>query len=247
MIIGYLHIALMHDDAGPLIAADMHGRILASGLYEASDAINLVFIGDDEKAYNLYQVLFRHHSKYIVRRVSVNLMEWEWATLRIMQQDAIGMSNAYVWYAHTKGASHFNDKVCERIQTNVNEWRSRMCHDMFNRHKEARDMLVDHVAVGPYYISGPERYHGNTLAAGRVIPRHFSGNYWWSTTSYIAHLPLITNEMAKDRVESEMWIGRGFGDLGALSTCEHSTDLYDIENAYGDEGPLSSGSSGLSG
>lgn len=239
MIVGYFHIALMADDAGMLIAADMHSHIMSSGLYDASDIINLVFLGDDGKAQSLYNTLFIHHPKYVVRKCSLNLMEWEWATLEIIQRDSYaGEEGTQLWYAHTKGSSQFVDGVPAQIQKNVDTWRRHMCYHMFERHKEAQRALVQYAAVGPLYISGPERYK-DVPSVKEPIPRHFSGNFWWTTYSYIGSLPGIDQPLKRSRVESEMWIGRGTGILGALSVCAHSVDLYDLAGVYGEAGPLS--------
>ena len=171
MITGYFHIALMADDAGMLIAADMHSQIISSGLYDASDVINLIFVGDDGKAQSLYNVLFRHYPKYVVRKCSLNLLEWEWASLEIIQQDSsIGDEGTKIWYAHTKGSSKFVENVPVQIQKNVDTWRRHLCHYMFNLHQEAAAKLDNHVAVGPLYIFGPERYM-NDPSVKKPIPR----------------------------------------------------------------------------
>jgi hypothetical protein len=233
MINGYLHVAAMGTPACLMVLAELHGRLLESGLYGKSDRISVAILGDSEQAELMYNMIFKNFSKYEVRYFSANLMEWEWATINLIKQDAainLGGDRGYIWYAHTKGVSYYNSAIPEYVQRNSSIWRNVMSHYVFTKHDMAMDLLDSgKAAVGPLFISGPERYE-----EGSDIPRHFSGNFWWSTYKYLSTLPAPEKD---SRLGAEFWIGKGEGDLGEMVVCHETTDYYGW-GTEGKPGPL---------
>lgn len=226
MINGYLHIAAMGTPAIYSILGEITGRLLESGLYGKTNSIHVGIVGDAKQAEELYELILKVYPKFVIRYYSQNLGEFEWATLRWLREDALANYEGYVWYAHTKGVSQMgNPSVHPLIQRNATWWRNVMCHDIFTKHLEAIRLLDDgDVAAGPLFISGPDRYPQDDFG-GVVsdIPRHFSGNFWWSKYSYIKTLPVPD---MTSRQEAEFWIGRGEGSLGSLSVNKETPDYY---------------------
>lgn len=231
---GYLHVAAMGTPECLAVLSEMNGRLLESGVYSCSDSISVGIVGCPTQAEEMYSTVFKQYPKYHVRFFSPNLLEWEYPTLGLMQEDS-RKANGLVWYAHTKGVSSYNPKVPDRIQRNSTLWRNVLCHDVFTNYKRAIQAILHegYVAAGPLYISGPERY-----PEGSNIPRHFSGNFWWSSHKYIRSLPPFPIQ-EHGRLGAEFWVGMGIGKLYPLSVCQTSVDLYGTNWGGPGESPLS--------
>jgi hypothetical protein len=236
MIKGYFHVALMYG--GKLIAAEMHGRIIQSGLYDASDEINVVILGPKEQAKELQDYIFNHHSKYKVRYCSENLKEYEWPTLKLIQDDAKS-GDHLVWYVHTKGASNCWPGVFpEYIQKNIHAWRGVMCHYMMNYKNE----IIDELSKGPTEVIGV--FHSNrvwnrsTYEGGEDHTKnYFVGNFWWTTAAYIRKLQPLVPPFTDPRNNAEIWISTDTNTFKSLYQCE-DFDLYDFSNNRFPNGPL---------
>jgi hypothetical protein len=219
---GFFHVALMEGFGGMLVATEMHGRILQSGLYDNTDKIHVVILGDRAQSDTLIDYIFSRHSKYEVVHYSPNLSEWEWPTLKAIKEHCKDHDDD-VWYVHTKGASNCRPDVPPHIQRNLRSWRGVMCHDVMNRHYECKELLKEYDAVGPL------------LETTRWVP-HFVGNFWWARASHIRTLLDIPNEHSSARAYAEAWIGLREGSkLKGLSELR-AYDCYDFSGVYGNEG-----------
>lgn len=231
--VGFFHVALMNGLGGLMVASEMHGRIMESGLYDATDSIKVSILGDMSQAQVFCDYVLNRHSKYVIHHVSPSLEEWEWPTL-----DAL---NSYckdntcdVWYAHTKGASNCRPDVPSHIQRNIRSWRGVMCHDIMTRHQECKRLLEENDAVGPL------------LSLDKPSGPHFVGNFWWATSDHIRSLPPISPERHSLRWFAENWIGsnplaklKGLTDLVAY-------DCYDFTGIYANKGGVFNGLAGAS-
>lgn len=230
LIKGYFHVALMHG--GNLIASEMHGRFMQSGLYDATDTINVTILGPEKDAQYLRNYIFDYHSKYKIRHCSENLEDYEFPTLKMIKDDVNQSDEYLIWYMHTKGASNCRPDVSQYIQHNIRSWRGVMCHAMMNQRDKAINMLVDEGvdATGPFWkasMDGSE-YEGTG---------YFIGNFWWTKSGYARNLPSIVPPLIEKRYISEIWIGLGKGALKGLSQSE-SLDLYDFSGKKTPQGPL---------
>ena len=219
---GFFHVALMNGFGGLAIALEMHGRVLESGLYDASDRIHVGIVGDLSQASFLMDYVFTRYSKYAVEHISPNTLEFEWPTLQKMQEHCKANEDD-VWYAHTKGARNCRPDVPNRIQKNIRDWRGVMCHEVMSKHAECKQLLQEHDAVGPL------------LSVDKWSP-HFVGNFWWARASHIRKLFEIPNEKLKEREYAEAWIGmvEGANLFGTTPTLPY--DCYDFSNTHGEEG-----------
>jgi hypothetical protein len=115
---------------------------------------------------------------------------WEQLTLTAVH-DYAKQNDAYVYYAHTKGAWSKSDLATE--------WRVSMTHDTVTRWQECVSQLRSVDAVGPFWLQSQQPEH-------QKHDFFFAGNFWWATTDYLAKLP----ELAYDsRFSAEGWIGLG--------------------------------------
>lgn len=123
----------------------------------------------------------------------------EHPTMRAMQDWAREHPGWLVWYLHTKGATQAGNEFWAR-------WRSCMMGAIVHRWQEC----VDHLesgraeACGAHWLT-PQRY------PGVVNSPFFGGNFWVSTSDFVATLPLLPHTAA-DRpsfYDAESLIGRG--------------------------------------
>lgn len=216
---GYFHIALMHGLGGLMIASEMHGRLLDSGLYDATDIINVTILGDLKQADAIIDYIFSRYNKYHIRIIDNNLTLFEWPTLSSIYNDCKICAND-VWYIHTKGASNCRPDVPKWIQHNLRSWRSVMSYHVIFLHKSCKNLLSSgYDAVGPLFVEKPP---------------YFAGNFWWAKASHIQTL----KEPLGTRNEAEGWIGTN-PKANFFSLCPFpipGIDLYDFKCKYGDIG-----------
>jgi hypothetical protein len=222
--VGYFHVAMMHGMSGLMVAAELHGRIQQSRLYDETDVINVTLLGPSDLTSVAYDYIFSRYDKYKVRFISKNLELWEWPTLETMKYDC-SRSDIDVWYVHTKGVSNCRPDVIPRIQRNIRSWRGVMSSDIINKYRKMDLRECD--VIGSLYAENPP-----------VGSHHFVGNFWWSKSSHIARLPTITELLKTNRNSAESWIGEAKHSKLVGSTSVHFYDCYDFNNQFGELGPL---------
>ena len=219
---------MMDGVRGDLIAAEMHGRFLESGLYDSSDSITVAIAGDKKQSESLALHLFSHYPKYVVKSVGCSLQAYEWSTLSLMHADS-QVVDADFWYVHTKGASNNPVYMNKVVQRNLRSWRGTMSHFVIGQHELCKALLESYDTVGPFFTT-----------AFKVGP-HFAGNFWWATSKHIRSLPFNLG-LIRVRHEAEFWIGKN-PNAKLHSMQEPPTDgMYDnhdgIGRYYGETGPF---------
>lgn len=211
----------MHGISGALVASEMHGRFLDSGLYDATEKINLTILGDLNQTNTLVDYIFSRYNKYHFRFLSRDLELFEWPTLSAIYDDA-KKSDFDLWYVHTKGVSNCRPDVPSWIQHNLRSWRGVMSYYVIKQHEHCKRMLNSGIdAAGPLFVSDPP---------------YFAGNFWWSKSSHIKTLALPKGS----RNEAEGWIGTNknavFLNLCRFPEKMTDIDLYDFKKKYGEVG-----------
>lgn len=186
---GWLHIACMYG--GDLIAAELHGRLLQSGLYDATSTIHVSLLGDEYKRSRLIDNIFSRFSKYDVHYNDNNLKKYEWAALNHMHKTAQSQDNFNLWYIHTKGASNCRPDVPSNIQSNLRLWRNLMCYYVIGNHKQCNELLLDYDTCGALFNKD-----------------HYAGNFWWSTSNHVKQISEPTDLEMSERMNAEFWIGK---------------------------------------
>lgn len=181
---GWFHIAAMLG--GDYIASEIHGRLMQSGLYEASTSIHISIVGDSNQKDRLIDYIFSRHSKYDIFYTSTNLEDYEWPSLVNMHKFA-ETNDANCFYIHTKGASNCRSDVSTSIQKNIRYWRDVMCYNTIGKYLECQYLLdSEYDTVGSLFKFG----------------RHYAGNFWWTKTSHLRKLPYPQG----NRMEAEGWV-----------------------------------------
>ena len=144
------------------------------------------------------------NSKISIINYSKNTQLFEKPTINLIQLFS-QFNNAKILYLHTKGVSY------QIVHPNIIDWSNFMTHCLINHHATCLDLLDVYDTVGCNYFDTPKR--------------HFSGNFWWSNTSYIKTLPPITSNVRHD---AEWWILSGDANYHCLahSKVDHYQQPY---------------------
>lgn len=160
-------------------------NIKISGLYNKLDFIFITMVGPHIKLYN--------DPKFRVIYFSTNEKEWEFPTLKLIKSFSDNINKKVnILYIHTKGVLN---------KPNAKEWRKYLEHFLISNHNQCLYYLNnDRDCVGVNVNIHPK----NGINVSRC---HFSGNFWWSNSSYIKNLlPLCTTLEKQDRYSSEHYI-----------------------------------------
>lgn len=146
---------------------EIYERIKKSGLIQELHEIRIVTCGNIDNLNNN----FNNYDKCKVVEHCDDLSKWEFPTLIKMKKDAeILEDNVPILYLHLKG-----------ITSNTHDWRRRMLGVVVDKYLECNKFLHDYNAVGTQY-SEPYIRNGK-------MPRHFSGNFWWTSVRHLKNLP----------------------------------------------------------
>ena len=88
------------------------------------------------------------------------------------------------------------------IKNCVNDWRKYMEYFIIENYESCLVILDKYDACGVNLCSNPTK--------------HFSGNFWWSTSEYIKKLTDLKDIDRGHRWNAEFWIGSGEGRLFGL-------------------------------
>lgn len=156
--------------------------IVKSGLYDASESIHCCIVTDSHPTFEIglpkmKPVVVGHPNDY------------ERPTLLYLQKMADeDTEDVYYWYIHTKGLRWFGT---EREQ-NVLDWIHLLLHWNINSWKDAIQALDN-----GYDTYGCNQTHEPV--------NHYSGNFWWTRSSYLRSLPRTIGNGYND---PEFWILR---------------------------------------
>ena len=155
---------------------------------------DLVYIKEKIKNLNVEIVYFSKENKY------------EFPALEKIKE-ICKIEDCYVFYFHTKGSSineknktfYHNSSDLKHLKNCVNDWREYMEYFIIENYNKCLDVLSENDACGVNLVSEPSN--------------HFSGNFWWSKSSYINKLHEFSLVNQNHRWNAEFWIGSGNGKL----------------------------------
>ncbi len=196
-------------------------EINLSGLYDNVDKIYLVVNGND----NLLDV--PHMSKYVYMHPNDHIGDCEFPTLDLIWRHSQENDDLTILYLHTKGVTKPNSAP-------VRDWVDYLTYFNVIRWQDMLVALKEGDAVGVNHGGNPDDYneHPQTWGYGKA-PLHFSGNFWWSKSSYIKRLVspygwCPDNNYTRWRVMCEMWVCSGGGQYKGLwhSNKNHYMETY---------------------
>jgi hypothetical protein len=132
------------------------------------------------------------NDKYIVNNYSDNTELFEYPSLNKVKTISTNNPDSYILYLHTKGISHTNvNKI-----TYIADWTNLMLHFLVEKHSECINKLNEgYDTIGCNYIERNQY----------TDKKHFSGNFWWSKSTYINKLHVL-NENTGIRTYAEFWL-----------------------------------------
>lgn len=194
-IIGYIHICAINNYRH--ILQEQIAALKKSKLFDATDHINVAILSPNNEF-----IPELDDPKFRIRYQSSDTNLFERPILNIMRSDCIqdyhNSTVNYVWYIHSKGVSSKNQKTAN--SNNVRNWRKSM----------------EAVVIWNWEACVKKLSQENYDTCGvnytdRITKKyHYSGNFWWSQSTYIAglpELPFIHHQNFNQYVEPEMWIG----------------------------------------
>jgi hypothetical protein len=206
-IYGYIHICQIgywRKSLSLLLDA-----LFTSGLYESSTKIYLCVVSNAiQKIDTSFDTLNKCEVMYIG-----NPEEFERPTLKTVKSfSCASKKEELVWYMHTKGITHFDTK---KEQT-VLDWIQLLLYWNVHQWKIAVEQLQD----PNIYM-----YGCNLIGPHKIYTLHFSGNFWWSKTSWIATLPY---SIGPNHTDPEFWITNHSmdTDLKKHIYCPFQSDTY---------------------
>ncbi len=201
-ILGFYHICLINN--WEALVSEQVNSILKSNLYVDTEKIIVGCLGPLSLKRKLQVILPK---KFNVEFYDENINLFEIPTIRIMQIMA-KQEKFYSWYIHTKGVF---SKTLKKINT-VEKWRKMMEHFVIDKYTKCLEMIkldnCDACGTEAKYYGFPKIIENQLVYTNPTY--HFSGNFWWSKSQYIKHLPDIQEkwiEFNRSRYVAEAFIG----------------------------------------
>jgi GR25 family glycosyltransferase involved in LPS biosynthesis len=116
---------------------------------------------------------------------SDNILEYEIPTIHLLHEFS-KKNSGNILYLHTKGTGHSKDAQ------NINDWIDMMLFFLVEQWPVALHELESCDTVGC-------NYHNQDSSRA---PPHFSGNFWWAKTDYLAKLP----KCGPNKFDAEFWL-----------------------------------------
>lgn len=180
----YVHVAVM--ETWREVLHEMLGDMKVSQLFYAAD-VTLLTIGSDIDPIDGCRVI----------NTGFPLHSFEFPTLELLYNEL--ENNTAVFYCHLKGVSqpkNLSHRYWRRelVDFCILNWRERVAH------------LHNRWTSGPRITAGGAGW-GHEFVGGH---KHYSGNFWWARSEYIAKLPRPSDFLNNftSRYAAEAWIGQ---------------------------------------
>lgn len=186
-IYGVYHIYCVKD--WKALVKEQISALTGSGLYEKTDVLYIsCIISKEEDIDSIRDLVGREKCKIISKEYDG--MKYEFPALEFIY-DLSKKEDFLVYYFHTKGISRTIKN--EKAKNNVEAWRKMMEYFNFYKYKVAINVLNDFDTYGACL----KEYKTTTF---------YDGNFWWSKSSYIRTLPILSEENKKNRYWAEHWL-----------------------------------------
>jgi beta-1,4-mannosyl-glycoprotein beta-1,4-N-acetylglucosaminyltransferase len=201
----YFHICCINN--WEEIVSRLLFKIKNSGLYMLIKEIKCVILGDPNNS----PIFNDPKINIICQSLDINLFESK--TINLIYDDCIKSGEEFkILYIHSKGVRHVNNPKCEK---NVYDWVELLSYFNIYNHKLCLTELNNCDAVGA------------NLQSANDCPLHYSGNFWWSTSSHIKKIN-TTSKTNSFYNAPEFWVTSINGVYKSLwnSNTHHYNDEY---------------------
>lgn len=171
----FIHSCTLYDSK---ILESVVDHVMKSELGEILDAIWVINIGlKIDPNFSNPKIKIIHFSDYL------GLFEIQ--TINLISKFSRGHPNVKLLYLHNKGVTY--PETCQTII----DWRNYMLYFLVDIMSNSTLRLLDGLydTIGVNYTTN--------------YTPHYSGNFWWANTNYLAKLPSITKF---ERFEAEWWV-----------------------------------------
>lgn len=209
-IVIYIHICCINNYED--IFMNFVDLIKKSKLYDVVYEIRCGVLGFQSQKFKNF---IKEHSKIKIVIEDDNIKLYESFTINKIIEDSI-LEDNNILYLHTKGCTKPHD-------INVKSWVDYLCYFNITKWKIALDYLDANDMVG---VNLQDRY-GEEL--------HYSGNFWWTKSSYVKYMKKIIHKQYND---PEFHMTKdGLGKFISLrhSYCSHYNKQYPKELYEGKE------------
>lgn len=184
-IVGYMHVCMVNHWMD--IVTEQLDIIRKSGLYDRVSKIKMCALGPSSELIKLIR-LARGKIEIVGHLEAVD--EYEYITLNALQKDLVE-KDAYCFYIHTKGCSYPNN-------SGGKYWVDYMNYYNLERWRDAVNCLdIGYETYGVKLLSEREK---------PAYSMHYSGNFFWSKSSYVNTLIDVNSLDKSNRGHAEMWL-----------------------------------------
>jgi len=213
----YFHLCLLDQEVISICRQLVDDYLFPSKILEDEQCqgLFLFFVGDDDDneertSWKNVCLQLLSHPKTKIHGTSPDMSFYERFTLHSLYQDCVSTTEPFaVLYFHTKGISRVSST---KEYPNIILWRKAMWYFLILHYHTCLQTLLfqPHVdAVG-------------CLFSKRPFP-HYSGNFWWSHSTYISSLPFPIGPKYAD---PEKWIGLCWTQCFSLYQYPFSTTKF---------------------
>jgi hypothetical protein len=185
----FYHFSTMRNSWRSIVIEQMTIARL-SGLINASSNVYVTGLGNIPDNKNISDIFA--DSKFIYEYKNNQLDQYEYPTLKKLEKFCFYNNKSFVWYAHSKGASHPVDDVAD--------WRGVMNYFVLDKWQLCHRLLffTNYTTCGAILTFDSKRKPGwNT---------YYAGNMWWAKCSHINRLTRIEKLDQKDRYIAELYV-----------------------------------------
>lgn len=186
-IIGVYHILCIND--WQKLVEEQISQLKDSGLYDKTDKLFISCVIKNNSDKELILKLCGKKSEII--SINTSLRCYEFPALDFILKKAKN-ENFKIYYFHTKGITANGQK-----RINSNAWRNMMQYFIFYKYPTALKILEKYDTYGSLY---------SCFKTETKRHAYYSGNFWWSKSSYIRNLDYIPQQERANRYLAENWI-----------------------------------------
>ncbi|CAF0942593.1 unnamed protein product [Adineta steineri] len=164
--------------------------IYRSGLFNSSSNTYVTGLGkfdDNKTAYDIFS-----NSKFIYEYDNRTKL-YEFPALMKLEKFCFHNNKSLVWYAHSKGASHFDDR-------DTGPWRRILNYFVLDKWQLCYNLLMS----TNYTTCGALLTYDRFRKAGWNT--YYGGNMWWAKCSHVNRLTRLEKIDQKDRYQAELYV-----------------------------------------
>lgn len=192
----YINVAVMGNVNEVL--SILLSRIEESGLYKACEKIFLIVNGDPHML-----TVELERDKYVISNPNAAVNEFEFPALDLLWEHS-QTEDFCILYLHTKGVSR-------QGMRSVEDWIEYLIHFNIDKWRRQIAALVDGHDTSGVSLEGRHENlgcHPRAWTQGNS-PIYYSGNFWWSKSSYVRKLPKASEGLSptqnKSVLKAEHW------------------------------------------